>query len=85
MGRPYTLTANFSGAVTITATQATNAILGIGSLTSPQSTYLDSQGNNNGSYDLGDYLAYLKANGIIPSPALMARIFGHIAATPMEH
>ncbi len=84
MGRPYTLTANFSGAVAVTPTQAVNAILGIGSLTSPQSTYLDSQGNNNGIYDLGDYLAYLKANAIIPSPELMARIFGHVATQAQE-
>ena len=74
MHRPYTVTANFSGAVVVTLTQATNAILGITPLTGPQATYLDGQGNKNATYDLGDYLAYLKANGYVLSPALMARV-----------
>ena len=78
MHRPYNVVANFSGAVTVTYNQATNAILGITPLTSPQATYLDSQGNNNAVYDLGDYLAYLKANAIIPSPQLLQRV---LAAT----
>ena len=87
MGRPYNVTANFSGAVAVTYSQATNAILGVTPLTSPQATYLDSQGNNNGIYDLGDFLAYLKANAIIPSPALMTRIFAataHPLTAPKE-
>ena len=79
MHRPYNVVANFSGAVAVTYPQATNAILGITPLTSPQATYLDSQGNNNGIYDLGDYLAYLKANAIVPSAAVMTRILGATA------
>lgn len=78
MTHPYSVTANFSGAVAVSFDQATQAILGIASLTGPQATYLDSQGNNNATYDLGDYLAYLKANAIIPSPELMQRV---LAAT----
>lgn len=62
--------------VAVTIDQATNAILGGPPLTSPQSTYLDSQGNNNNVYDLGDYLAYLKAHGYVLSPGLMVRVFG---------
>ena len=78
MTRPYTVTANFSGAVTITFPQARDAILGISTLSGPQITYLDGQGNNDGVYDLGDFLSYLKANAIIPSPELMQRV---LAAT----
>lgn len=54
--------------------QATNAILGITPLSGPQATYLDDVGNNNGIYDLGDYLAYLKANAIVAAPGLLKRI-----------
>jgi M6 family metalloprotease-like protein len=74
MGRPYSVTANFSGAVAVSYAQATNAILGIAALTGPQATYLDDVGNNNGIYDLGDYLAYLKANAIVVAPGILKRI-----------
>ena len=74
MGRPYSVTANFTGAVAVSYSQATNGILGLGGLTPQQSTYLDLVGNNNGSYDLGDYLAYLKANGFVLSADVLARM-----------
>lgn len=74
MGRPYSVTANFSGAVAVSYDQATDAILGITPLTGPQATYLDSQGNNNATYDLGDYLAYLKTNGFVVSPQVLQRV-----------
>ena len=62
--------------------QATDAILGITPLTGPQATYLDAVGNNNAVYDLGDYLSYLKANGHVTSPELMARIIRRNSITP---
>lgn len=74
MGKPYSVTANFSGAVAVTYDQATNAILGLAALTGPQATYLDDVGNNNNVYDLGDYLAYLKANGFVLAPEVLRRI-----------
>ncbi|HVX89932.1 MAG TPA: hypothetical protein VG940_13440, partial [Gemmatimonadales bacterium] len=74
MGRPYSVTANFTGAVAVTYDQATNAILGLTPLTGPQATYLDAVGNNNAVYDLGDYLAYLKANAIVVSPEVLRRV-----------
>ena len=73
MGKPYSVTANFTGAVAVTYDQATDAILGVAALTGPQATYLDAVGNNNAVYDLGDYLAYLKANGLVASPQVLAR------------
>lgn len=74
--RPYTVVANFTGAVAVSYDQATNAILGITPLTSPQATYLDAVGNNNAVYDLGDYLAYLKANGFVATPGVLKRALG---------
>jgi hypothetical protein len=74
MGRPYNVTANFTGAVAVTPDEATNAILLVSTLTGPQAAYLDAVGNNNGSYDLGDYLAYLKANAIVPAPGVLTRV-----------
>ena len=86
MGRPYSVTANFTGAVAVTYNQATNAILGITPLTSPQATYLDGVGNNNAVYDLGDYLAYLKANAIVPAPGVLTRVLmrGHPLVAPTK-
>ena len=85
MGKPYSVTANFTGAVTVTYSQATNAILGMTPLTGPQATYLDAVGNNNATYDLGDYLAYLKANAIVPAPGVLQRVMrGHPIAAPTK-
>jgi len=82
MGRPYSVTANFSGAVAVSYDQATDAILGITPLTGPQATYLDALGNNNATYDLGDYLAFLKANGFVTAPEVMARILRRNSISP---
>jgi M6 family metalloprotease-like protein len=82
MGRPYNVSANFGDAVAVSYDEATNAILGITPLSGAQATYLDSQGNNNAVYDLGDYLAYLKANGLVTAPAVMARIYRRNSIIP---
>jgi M6 family metalloprotease-like protein len=82
MGRSYTVQANFSDAVAVSYDEATNAILGVTPLSGAQATYLDSQGNNNAVYDLGDYLAYLKANGLVTAPAVMARIYRRNSIIP---
>ena len=80
--RSYNVTATFSGVVAVSYDQATNAILGVTPLTGPQASYLDSQGNQNAVYDLGDYLAYLKANGLVTAPEVMARIARRNSITP---
>lgn len=79
MGRPYSLTALFSGSVTIVTADAVNSLLGIACaqtpcLTSQQLTYLDQTGNNDGSYNLGDFLAYADRSGLNPSSELMQRV-----------
>lgn len=84
IARPYSVTANFTGAVSVTYNQATDAILGITPLTGPQATYLDLVGNNNAVYDLGDYLAYLKANAIVPVPGVLRRVAGNRALVPTK-
>ena len=43
-------------------------------LTADQVRYFDLLGNRNGHLDLGDFLAWLKATGIKPSPQVMARV-----------
>lgn len=68
MHRPYNITANFSGAVAVTVPQATAEILGTPTLTSQQKAYLDLIGNQDATFDLGDFLAYLKQQGVVASP-----------------
>lgn len=84
MARPYNLTANFSGAVAVTVQQATAEILGTPTLTSQQKTYLDQIGNNDATYDLGDFLAFLKQQGVVASPALLTRILSRQPAVPAK-
>jgi hypothetical protein len=77
LNRPYNVSATFTGAVAVSEPEATDAILLITPLTPSQATYLDAVGNNNGVYDLGDYLAYLKANAIVPAPGVLTRVMMH--------
>ena len=79
MGRPYSLTAVFAGGVTIVPQNAVNALLGATCSPSPcmstqQLTYMDQTGNNDGTYNLGDFLAYADRSGLNPSSAVMQRL-----------
>ncbi|MEO8295831.1 MAG: M6 family metalloprotease domain-containing protein, partial [Gemmatimonadota bacterium] len=72
MGRPYSLTAIFSGAVVVATNDAVNALLGVACAQSPclsttQMNFLDQSGNNDGLYNLGDFLAYADRSGLNPS------------------
>jgi hypothetical protein len=76
MGRPYSLTAVFAGGVTIVTQNAVNALLGVNCSPSPcmssqQLIYMDQTGNNDGTYNLGDFLAYADRTGLNPSSTLM--------------
>lgn len=73
MGRPYQLTANFLAVVPVSAEDVVQDILGTARLTAEQRTFLDQAGNRNGSYDLGDFLAFLDRSGTAPAPEVMAR------------
>ncbi|HEU4570980.1 MAG TPA: M6 family metalloprotease domain-containing protein [Gemmatimonadales bacterium] len=84
MQRPYNVVASFSGAVTVSEDSATRAILGLVTLTAPQKAYLDGLGNNNGVYDLGDYLAFLKSEGLVAAPQALQRILSARPAAPSQ-
>ena len=82
MGHPYRLVANFTSGVTVTVDQAANALMGKGTLAANQVSFLDQLGNHNGTYDLGDFLAFLRATGVQASPAVMQQVLGQAAAAP---
>ncbi len=63
MGRPYTVTAAFLAASDVLA----RLLNGSGALTPNDTMYLDSIGNNNQQYDVGDFLAWVKRTGATPS------------------
>ena len=79
MGRPYSLTAVFTGSVTIVTQNAVNALLSVPCspnpcMSSQQLTYMDQTGNNDGSYNLGDFLAYADRTGLNPASEVMQRL-----------
>ena len=70
MNRPYTVLANFA-----TTADVVTQLLGPGSpLSVAQQLALDAGGNNNGSFDLGDFLAWVKATGAPLTAEVMARL-----------
>jgi hypothetical protein len=73
MDKPYTVTANFGGALT-TASVVAQLLGPTQPLTPAQVQYLDNQGNRNGLFDIGDFLAWVKATGAPVSPALMSQV-----------
>jgi len=70
MGHPWDLTALFTDSVTIDAAAAARALLGGAALPTGAASYLDTIGNQNGGYDVGDYLAWLRRNGQHVPPVL---------------
>jgi M6 family metalloprotease-like protein len=79
MGRPYSLTAIFTGGVTIVTADAVNALLGATCPTNPcmsaqQLTFMDQTGNNDGVYNLGDFLAYADRTGLNPASEHMQKL-----------
>jgi len=83
MGRGYNVTASFVTPVAVDVNAAAAALMGGPALTTAQTDYLDQVGNKNTGYDLGDFLALLRLNGVVPSPALLKQL-GAVAA-PREH
>jgi hypothetical protein len=70
MRRPYDLTALFVDAVAIDPAVAARALLGGPPLSAAAAAYLDAIGNQNGSFDIGDYSAWLGRSGQRIPPAL---------------
>ncbi|HQR18419.1 MAG TPA: M6 family metalloprotease domain-containing protein [Gemmatimonadales bacterium] len=81
MNRNWTLTAQFTYTAPFSTVAAANDLLGVPSLSAAQRTILDDDGNNNGVYDLGDFLAWVTVSGQGAPPALMARL---IAAADVQ-
>ncbi|HEY6060679.1 MAG TPA: putative Ig domain-containing protein [Gemmatimonadales bacterium] len=54
---------------TVSADAAAADLLGGAQLDLTQRRFLDLQGNRNGNFDLGDFRAFLRANGQLPAPA----------------
>jgi M6 family metalloprotease-like protein len=59
----YDLTAMFINTVVVDVTTAARALLGGPPLSAEAAAYLDAVGNQNGSYDIGDYTAWLARTG----------------------
>ncbi|MBA2626660.1 MAG: hypothetical protein H0U85_01470 [Gemmatimonadales bacterium] len=74
MARAYSVRATFLSQVAVTVNAAADALLGRSSLTAEQASYLDSRGNRNGTFDLGDFLAFARAQGISPRAAVMQQV-----------
>jgi len=70
----FRYTRTTAGLVNVSLPQAIDEILGKGSLGSLQLAYLDSLGNKNGGYDVGDFLAYLSANSTALSPEVLRAV-----------
>ena len=65
MGRPYDLTALFTTSAIVPRETASAGLLGTASLSSEQRQQLDALGNQNGYFDVGDYLALLQRVGAV--------------------
>jgi M6 family metalloprotease-like protein len=83
MGRGYNVTASFVTPVPVDLAAAAAALMGGPALTTAQTDYLDQIGNKNTGYDLGDFLALLRINGVVPSLALVQQLGA--AAAPKGH
>jgi|GEM_PF-620938 len=75
MNKPYDIYANFTTTVPVDLPTAVNEILASGpGLNTTQKSFLDQIGNNNGGFDLGDFLAYLQLTGVTASPPVSGRV-----------
>ena len=70
MHRPWSVTAEFVTPVAVDPVIATRALLGGNALSGSATAYLDTTGNRNGVYDVGDLLAWLRRTGQAVPPAL---------------
>lgn len=83
MERPYTVSATFVSEVAVSIDAAANTLLGTASLTAAQIAYLDARGNHDGTYDLGDFLAFAKASGVAPTAGVMRQVLARgLGAAP---
>jgi len=81
MNRNWALTAQFSYVAVFTTAAAANDLLGAPTLSAAQRTLLDQDGNNNGVYDLGDFLRWVTISGQGVPPELMAKLLAAAGPT----
>ena len=74
MTRAFDVEASFVLEVAVAVGDATTEILGTPRLTPEQKAFLDLVGNQNGFYDLGDYLALLRRGGQAVPPAVLQAV-----------
>lgn len=82
--RDWALTASFTFTAVFTTQAAANDLLGPAALSSAQRILLDQEGNNNGVYDLGDFLRWVTVSGQGVPPALMAKLLAAAGPTPAQ-
>ncbi|MEK7380026.1 MAG: hypothetical protein AAB075_03330, partial [Gemmatimonadota bacterium] len=70
MGQPWDFQALFVTEQVVSEEDAAQEVLGVPRLSIEQKNYLDTLGNRNGIYDVGDYYAFLRRVGRVP-PALV--------------
>jgi hypothetical protein len=75
MSRPYAVRAVFLETFS-TAELVSQLLTGTSALTPAQLSDLDQLGNNNGAFDLGDFLAWVQATGAPLSAPQRARLIG---------
>jgi len=68
MGRPYDVTALFTSTASVPREVAAAGLLGTATLSAEQRLQLDALGNQNGYFDVGDYLALLQRAGLVGAP-----------------
>ena len=81
MNRNWSLTAQFTYVAVFSTAAAANDLLGVPTLSVAQRTLLDQDGNNNGVYDLGDFLRWVTVSGQGVSPELMAKLLAAAGPT----
>ena len=81
MDRNWALTAQFSFVAVFTTEAAATDLLGGAALSAAQRALLDADGNDNGTYDLGDFLAWVTLSGQGVPPELMARLMAAAGPT----
>ena len=72
----FRYTATEPGLVSVSVDLGAQAVLGKATLSSAQLRWLDSLGNNNGRYDVGDFLSLLKHSGAQPPAEAVQAVLG---------
>jgi hypothetical protein len=81
MNRNWALTAQFTFTTPFSTAAAANDLLGVPTLSAAQRAILDEDGNANGTYDLGDFLAWVTLSGQGVPPEVMARLLAAAGPT----